>query len=95
MLSLASGDVDPLRVIYVQRASLYQELHLLTAHRGEADPESELAQNLLLGQAIMHLEADLRWLEMIEARLDEVRRQPLPTPPARPRGRPPSRGARG
>jgi DNA-binding PadR family transcriptional regulator len=95
MLSLASGDVDPLRVIYVQRASLYQELHLLTAHRGEADPESELAQILLLGQAIMHLEADLRWLEMIEARLDEVRRQPLPTPEIRPRGRPPSRGARG
>ncbi len=37
----------------------------------------------------MHLEADLRWLEMIEARLDEVKRQPLPEPEVKLRGRPP------
>jgi len=49
----------------------------------------QLAYILLLDQALMHLEADLRWLEMIEARLDEVRRQPLPEPEIRPRGRPP------
>jgi hypothetical protein len=36
----------------------------------------------------MHLEADLRWLDMIEARLDEIRRQPLPEPESKPRGRP-------
>jgi hypothetical protein len=42
-----------------------------------------------LDQAIMHLEADLRWLDMIEARLDEIEDQPLPEPEMRPRGRPP------
>ncbi len=89
MMSLATGDVDPRRVIYVQRASLYRDLHGLTVQRGEADPLHELAFILLLDQAIMHLEADLRWLEMVEARLDEVRRQPLPEPESRPRGRPP------
>lgn len=89
MLSLVTGEADPHRVIYTQRASLYQELHALTAQRANADPKSELAHILLLDQAIMHLEADLRWLDMIEARLDEVRRQPLPEPEARPRGRPP------
>lgn len=89
MLSLATGEADPRRVIYAQRASLYQELHDLTARRGKADPTSELAYILLLDQAIMHVEADLRWLEMIEARLDEVARQPLPEPETRPRGRPP------
>ena len=36
----------------------------------------------------MHLEADLRWLDLIEARLDDIRRQPLPRPTPRPRGRP-------
>ena len=36
----------------------------------------------------MHLEADLRWLDMVEGRLDEITRQPLPGPEARPRGRP-------
>jgi DNA-binding PadR family transcriptional regulator len=89
MLSLACDEANPRGVIYAQRASLYRDLHDVTARRGKADPRSELAHILLLDQAIMHLEADLRWLEMIEARLDEVTRQPLPEPQARPRGRPP------
>ncbi len=89
MLSLATGEVDPRKIIYTQRASLYQDLHDLTTQRAKADPKSELARILLLDQAVMHVEADLRWLEMIEARLDEIQRQPLPEPAARPRGRPP------
>ncbi|MGQ9677448.1 MAG: PadR family transcriptional regulator [Chloroflexota bacterium] len=89
MLSLATREVDPRKVIYTQRASLYQDLHALTTQRAKADPKTELARILLFDQAIMHVEADLRWLEMIEARLDEVQRQPLPEPEARPRGRPP------
>jgi DNA-binding PadR family transcriptional regulator len=54
----------------------------------DADPGRELAGILLLDRAIMHVEADLRWLDMIEARLDEVRRQPLPEPETKTRGRP-------
>jgi len=42
----------------------------------------------LLDKAAMHLEADLRWLDMIEGRLDEIKRQPLPEPESKPRGRP-------
>ncbi|OGO11265.1 MAG: PadR family transcriptional regulator [Chloroflexi bacterium RBG_13_66_10] len=89
MLTLATGEAEPQKVIYTQRAGLYQELHDLTEQRDQADPKRELAQILLLDQAIMHLEADLRWLEVIEARLNEVARQPIPEPEARPRGRPP------
>jgi DNA-binding PadR family transcriptional regulator len=91
MMSLATGEADPQQVIYIQRASLYQDLHDLTVQRGQADPRLALAFILLLDQAIMHLEADLRWLEMIEARLDEVRNQPLPQPEIKPRGRPPKK----
>jgi hypothetical protein len=76
-------------VIYIQRSSLYREMHALTSRRTRADPRSHLAHILLLDQAIMHLEADLRWLDMVESRLDEVRRQPLPEPAPRVRGRPP------
>ena len=36
----------------------------------------------------MHLEADLRWLDMFESRLDEIQRQPLPEPETKVRGRP-------
>lgn len=88
MVSLVTGEVEPRKVMQVQRASLYKELHALTTQRSQADPKQALAHILLLDQAVMHLEADLRWLEMIEARLDEVRRQPLPEPEIRPRGRP-------
>lgn len=78
-------------VIQVQRTALYRELHRVTALRQAADPRRELATILLLDKTTMHLEADLRWLEMVEARLEEVQRQPLPHPEPRPRGRPKKR----
>jgi hypothetical protein len=54
----------------------------------EADPQKELAYVLFLDKVVMHLEADLRWLDMVEARLEEVRQQPVPQPEPKPRGRP-------
>ena len=89
MLSLSTGGASPRKVIQTQRAKLYRDLHAITARRQQADPKTELARILLLDKTVMHLEADLRWLDMVEARLDEIRRQPLPEPEIRPRGRPP------
>ncbi len=94
MLSLdddVTGGQTARQVIRVQRAALYRDLHRVTAWRQAADPKDELGQILLLDKTAMHLEADLRWLEMVEARLEEVRRQPLPQPEPRPRGRPKKR----
>lgn len=88
MVCLAAGDVDPYAVIHAQRRRLYQDLHKVTNQRRALDPGRELAQILLLDKVVMHLEADLRWLDMIESRLDEIRRHPPPEPEARPRGRP-------
>lgn len=87
-LALALGQGRPARTIQRQRAQLYQELHAITMQRQQADPKCELAHILLLDKAAMHLEADLRWLDMLEARLDEVKKQPPPEPAARRRGRP-------
>ncbi len=87
MLSLYGG-VDPYSVLRAQRNRLYQDLHMLTQRRNGIDSRRELAQIFLLDKSIMHMEADLRWLDLIEARLDDIRRQPLPQPPVRPRGRP-------
>ncbi len=88
MVALACGEADPLRLIQLQRAHLYQEMHDLITHREACDPQTEMAQILLFEKAIMHLEADLRWLEIAEQRLEEVRRQPFPEPQLRRRGRP-------
>jgi DNA-binding PadR family transcriptional regulator len=88
MLSLGSEETTPYRVIHAQRSKLYQDLHDLTVLRSTVDPRSELAQILLIDKVIMHLEADVLWLDMVEARLDDIRKQPLPEPEIRPRGRP-------
>ena len=88
MVAIASGEADPMRIIQIQRAHLYQELHAATALRDSYDPHTAMAQILLLDKATMHLEADLRWLDMTEMRLDEVKLQPMAEPEIRPRGRP-------
>jgi len=89
MLALTTHGIDPHHIIQTQRARLYQQLHALTAQRNQVDPKTHLAHVLLLDSAVMHIEADLHWLEMVDARLDEIERQPLPRPELRPRGRPP------
>jgi hypothetical protein len=47
-----------------------------------------MAQILLLEKVTMHIEADLRWLDIVETRIDDVKNQPLPEPEIRRRGRP-------
>src|SRR5581483_4813570 len=88
MLSLVTGAADPYTIIRTQRSQLYQDLHNVTVQRSRADPRAELAKILLYDKSIMHLEADLRWLDITESRLHDILRQPLPEPEPRPRGRP-------
>ncbi len=88
MIGMASSQGDPLRLIQTQRAILFQEMHNITNQRDGCDPEAEMAQILLLDKVIMHLEADLRWLDMIESRLPSILEQPLPRPALNRRGRP-------
>ncbi|MBE0477416.1 MAG: helix-turn-helix transcriptional regulator [Coriobacteriia bacterium] len=89
-IALALGDEEarPETVIREQRKTLYRDLHELTARRNGCQRPRELAQAMLLDKAIMHIEADLRWLEMAEARLREMARHAVPELPERRRGRP-------
>ena len=88
MIALASGMADPNQIIQIQRQHLFQDLHAATVLRNDYDPQTETAQILLLEKSIMHLEADLRWLEMCEMRLADIQHQPIAEPETRPRGRP-------
>jgi DNA-binding PadR family transcriptional regulator len=88
IIGVASGRVKPERLIQTQRALLFQEMHAATRRRDEYDTPTEMAQILLFDKVIMHLEADLRWLDMIEMRLEALKGQPLPEPEMRRRGRP-------
>jgi len=89
VLALMHDEALARRVLLSYRTALYRELHRLTTQRAECNPQKQLALILFLDKRIMHLEADLRWLDMVEGRLDEMAQQPLPRPPVRPRGRPP------
>lgn len=88
MISLATSHVDPYALMYKQRDSLYKELHRINVEKLKMDKTKELALHLLMEQASMRIEADLRWLDMVEARLDEIRSQPMPQPEVKHRGRP-------
>ncbi len=88
VLSLVGGPVSPEQVLISQRRELYHQLHHVTELRRQADPITQLPWVLLLDSTIMHLEADLRWIEMCEARLPDLKRYNPPEPEAKTRGRP-------
>lgn len=88
VFSLIGGPVSPEEVLMTQRRELYQQLHQATDMRRKADTQTQLPWVLLLESAIMHLEADLRWIDMCEARLTDLKHYTPPVPAPRPRGRP-------
>jgi DNA-binding PadR family transcriptional regulator len=88
VLSLVGGPVSAEQVLMAQRRELYQQLHQVTELLREADPQTQLPWILLLESATMHLEADLRWIEMCEARLPALKQYEPPKPMPKARGRP-------
>ncbi len=88
VLSLVGGPISPELVLRAQRRELYQQLHEATELSRQADPRTQLPWVLLLESAIMHLEADLRWIEMCEARLPDLKQYTPPKPEPKRRGRP-------
>jgi DNA-binding PadR family transcriptional regulator len=88
VLSLTGGPVPVDQVLNVQRRELYQKLHQITEMRRKADPQTDLPWVLMLESNIMHLEADLRWIEMCEVRLPDLKRYRPPKPEPKARGRP-------
>ena len=88
VFSLISAPVTPEQVLINQRRRLYQELHDVIELRNSADEQTELPLILLLETVIGHLEADIRWIDMCEARLPELQQYRPPKPEPKPRGRP-------
>jgi DNA-binding PadR family transcriptional regulator len=88
VLSLLGGPVSPEQVLIAQRRELYQQLHEVTELLRHTDAATQLPWVLLLESATMHLEADLRWIEMCESRLPDLKHYSPPQPPPKPRGRP-------
>jgi DNA-binding PadR family transcriptional regulator len=88
VLSLVGSPISPEQVLMAQRRELYRQLHDATELRRHTDPAAQLPLLMLLDSTIMHLEADLRWIEMCEARLPDLKRYTPPAPEPKVRGRP-------
>jgi len=67
VLALLSGR-SAADVLDVQRAAHLQTMRELTRRKADGD----LADALICDHALFHLEADLRWLELTAARLDDL-----------------------
>jgi DNA-binding PadR family transcriptional regulator len=70
VLALLSGR-SAADVLDSQRAAHLRTMRELTVRKRGGD----LADQLICDHALFHLEADLRWLEVTTARLDELRKQ--------------------
>lgn len=75
LLAIASGTGDPQRIVDVQRQSTMGDLQDYTRLRADTDP-GDLAWNLHLDRLAIRSEAELRWLDRVERRLDTVARVP-------------------
>lgn len=72
MLSFTGG-VDPQTVLLTQKKAIFQKLHELNKLKLAADPCFQLPWLLLLDLATFHAEADIRWLEMCEVRISQLK----------------------
>jgi DNA-binding PadR family transcriptional regulator len=63
-------DGDAKRLLDLQRAAHLEYMRELTRQKQGAD----LVTVVLCDHALFHLEADLRWMDMLEARLDELQK---------------------
>jgi DNA-binding PadR family transcriptional regulator len=71
VLAAGTGLADPQELIDRRRRSLLQALRDLDGHRSRLPDAANPAGELLVEGASLHLEADLRWLDLCEQRLTD------------------------
>ncbi len=81
LLALGATDVVVADVIQAQRTATVEALQEYTRLKSVADPETELPWLLMLDAMLLQAEAEVRWLDVCEARLRGAGRTapPLPT----------------
>lgn len=71
LMAVAAGVADPQRVIDVQRTATMAALQDYTRLRAQAEPD-DLAWQLHVDRLAIQAEAELRWLDRVEARMERV-----------------------
>lgn len=81
LMAIRSGIEDPRRVVERQRGSTMSLIQDYTALRAE-DSEAEFGWLLYLDRLIFSAEAELRWLDKVESRLETMSLESLSAPAA-------------
>lgn len=66
-LAITSGTVDPAEVAQSQRAATMHRLQQLTRVKQSIDPATDLAWLLVVEHQLFAAEAEIRWLDQVEA----------------------------
>lgn len=72
MLGLNSPRVDIAEIVLTQKQSVLHKLHEYTKLKREAGRAGDIAKVMLLDLVLLRAEADIRWLDMCEVRLDKL-----------------------
>ncbi|MEM7355897.1 MAG: PadR family transcriptional regulator [Acidobacteriota bacterium] len=76
LLAVADPATDARQVLQRQRVATMQRLQGYTRHKRDADPETELPWVLLLDALILQADAEERWLDLCDQRLDQLQGEP-------------------
>ena len=72
LVAVATRQTNLRQVLQTQRSATMQRLQEYTRHKIEADPDEQLAWLLLLDAMILRADAEIRWLDLCEQRLNQL-----------------------
>ena len=75
LLAVAAEDVDVTALLQRQRRASIEQLQAYTRRKAKADPVRDVAFLILLDALIFRTEAEIRWLDACEARIQRADRQ--------------------
>jgi DNA-binding PadR family transcriptional regulator len=75
LLALAAEDIDVTVLLQRQRRASVEQLQAYTRRKAKADPERDVAFLILLDALIFRTEAEIRWLDACDARLQRTDRR--------------------
>ena len=74
LIAVTAQRTDASKIIQTQRTATMEQLQEYTRHKKNANPDYELPWLLALDALILRAEAELRWLDMCEARLNRQKK---------------------
>jgi DNA-binding PadR family transcriptional regulator len=83
LLAVAAEDVDVTALLQRQRRASIEQLQAYTRRKAKADPARDVAFLILLDALIFRTEAEIRWLDACEARIQRTDRHPADRRPTK------------